>query len=60
MFYWIKYGDTRGSYTWNNVTVEDGCEIKMLLYVVGRDFVVLAYSKVLLLQQPTVDGRRQR
>ncbi|KAG7575670.1 W2 domain [Arabidopsis thaliana x Arabidopsis arenosa] len=64
----------QGSYIWNNVTVEDGCEIRNAVVcdgvkvsagsivqagvvlsfkvVVGRDFVVPAYSKGSLLQQP--------
>ncbi|XP_010528820.1 PREDICTED: translation initiation factor eIF-2B subunit epsilon-like isoform X2 [Tarenaya hassleriana] len=64
-----------GSYIWNNVTIEDGCEIRhaiicdgviiragavlqpgvVLSYkvVIGRNFVVPAYSKISLLQQPT-------
>ncbi|KAG7580343.1 W2 domain [Arabidopsis suecica] len=64
----------QGSYIWNNVTVEDGCEIRNAVVcdgvkvsagsivqagvvlsfkvIVGRDFVVPAYSKVSLLQQP--------
>ncbi|KAG2326765.1 hypothetical protein Bca52824_009493 [Brassica carinata] len=45
-----------GSYIWNNVTVEDGCVIRNAIVcdgvVVGRGFVVPAYSKVSLLPQP--------
>ncbi|CAI0628013.1 unnamed protein product [Linum tenue] len=64
-----------GSYIWNNVTIEDGCELRhaivcdgviikegatlepgvvlSLKVVIGREFVVPAYSKVSLFQQPT-------
>ncbi|KAL4325216.1 hypothetical protein GQ457_11G006520 [Hibiscus cannabinus] len=64
-----------GSYIWNNVNIEDGCQLRHAIVcdgvimksgavlqpgvilsfkvVVGQQFVVPAYSKVSLLQQPT-------
>ncbi|KAF3556836.1 hypothetical protein F2Q69_00017337 [Brassica cretica] len=66
-----------GCYIWNDVTIEDGCEIGNAIVcdgvkiragavvqpgavlsfnvVVGRGFVVPAYSKVSLLQQPATE-----
>ncbi|KAF3576369.1 hypothetical protein DY000_02035281 [Brassica cretica] len=66
-----------GCYIWNDVTIEDGCEIGNAIVcdgvkiragavvqpgavlsfnvVVGRGFVVHAYSKVSLLQQPATE-----
>ncbi|KAJ9185907.1 hypothetical protein P3X46_005483 [Hevea brasiliensis] len=65
-----------GSYVWDDVTIEDGCELRHAIVcdgviiksgavlepgvvlsfkvVIGQQFVVPAYSKVSLLQQPTM------
>ncbi|KDP23598.1 hypothetical protein JCGZ_23431 [Jatropha curcas] len=65
-----------GSYIWNDVTIEDGCQLRHAIVcdgvviksgavlepgvvlsfkvVIGQQFVVPAYSKVSLLQQPTM------
>ncbi|XP_048226151.1 translation initiation factor eIF-2B subunit epsilon [Ricinus communis] len=65
-----------GSYIWDDVTIEDGCELRHAIVcdgviiksgavlepgvvlsfkvVIGQEFIVPAYSKVSLFQQPTV------